>query len=348
VSGLQLIDLAGVPVAFTLSLLLGGFSRTAEIQELGAWLGAADSGRSPLLAALTRALGDESLRLVFWMPERGSYVDANGDPIELLEQHGRGTAVITLGGRRIGAIEFDATLHADPEAVRAAGRVVAIAVDHERMTAELRASQRALRQSRARIVEAGDIERRRIARDLHDGLQVRLVLLAMQAQQVAKDLDAVTESREAAIALRVGIDAAAAELRDLVHAVMPAALIERGLCAATEDLVDHLPIPTRLEMSIAEHSLPAAVENTAYFVVAEALTNALKHAQPSALMVRLARADGYLHVEVTDDGLGGARCGAGSGLRGLIDRVDTLGGRLEVHSPPGYGTCIFAELPCAL
>jgi signal transduction histidine kinase len=348
VTGIQLIDLAGVPVAFSLILLRGGFARTAEIQELGAWLGTAETGRSPLLVALMRALGDASLRLVFWMPERGSYVDANGDAAELQSRRGRGTAEITLGGRRIGAIEFDATLHADPEMVRAAGRVVAIAVDHERMTAELRASQRALRQSRMRIVEAGDVERRRIARDLHDGLQVRLVLLAMQAQEVAKDLDTVAGSQEAVIALRVGIDTAAAELRDLVHAVMPAALIERGLCAATEDLVDHVPIPTRLEMTIAEHSLPTAVENTAYFVVAEALTNALKHAQPGALSVRLARIDGNLHVEVADDGLGGARLGAGSGLRGLTDRVDTLGGRLEVDSPPGHGTRIFAELPCAL
>ncbi len=348
VSGVQLIDFAGVPVAFTLSLLRGGFGRTAEIQELGAWLGTAEEGRSPLLAALTRALGDESLQLVFWLPDRGSYVDENGDPADLPTRSGRGSVEIGLGGRRIGAIGFDATLHADPELVRAAGRVVAIAVDHERMTAELRASQRALRQSRVRIVEAGDVARRRIARDLHDGLQVRLVLLAMQAQQVAKDLDTVAGSQDAVIALRVGIDAAAAELRDLVHAVMPAALIERGLCAATEDLVDHLPIPTRLEMTVAEHSLPPAVQHTAYFVVAEALTNALKHAQPSTLTVRLTRVDGHLQVEVADDGLGGAECGAGSGLRGLTDRVDTLGGRLDVYSPAGGGTRIIAELPCAL
>ena len=128
--------------------------------------------------------------------------------------------------------------------------------------------------------------------------------------------------------LRVGVDAAAAELRGLVHAVLPAALIERGLCAATEDLVDHLPVPTTLEMAVTEQELSQVLESTAYFVVAEALTNALKHARPTALTVRLAQADDLLRVEVSDDGVGGARIRAGSGLGGLVDRVETLGGRL--------------------
>jgi signal transduction histidine kinase len=121
--------------------------------------------------------------------------------------------------------------------------------------AELRASRQELLRSRERIVKAGDDERRRIARNLHDGLQVRLVLLALQAQQVADDTGSAPATRAAVTAVRVGIDAAAAELRDLVHAVLPAALIERGLCAATEDLVDHVPIPTRLEMAVTESSL---------------------------------------------------------------------------------------------
>ena len=148
-------------------------------------------------------------------------------------------------------------------------------------------------------------------------------------------------------AVRLGIDAAAAELRDLVHAVLPAALIERGLCAATEDLVDHVPIPTRLEMAVTESSLSPVVESTAYFVVAEALTNALKHARASALMVQLARVEEHLRVEVSDDGIGGADLRAGSGLGGLTDRVETLGGRLHVISPVRQGTRIIAELPCA-
>lgn len=344
---LQLVAVAGVPVAFTLALLRGGFARTGEIEELGSWLSAAESGRTPLAAAVARALGDDSVRLIFWMPERRGYVDADGDLAEPPGGDERGLVEIELSGERVGAIDYDTDLNADPAPVRAAGRVIAMAVDHERVTAELRASQQATRRSRARIVKAADTERRRIARDLHDGLQVRLVLLAMQAQDVAKDPGAAADTRAAATALRIGIDAAAAELRDLVHAVLPAALIERGLCAATEDLVDHLPIPTRLEMSVAEHELSHVVESTAYFVVAEALTNALKHACPTALVVSLARIEDHLRIEVTDNGNGGARIRAGSGLRGLTDRVETLGGWLEVHSPPDQGTRIVAELPCA-
>ncbi|MGI8415557.1 MAG: sensor histidine kinase [Nakamurella sp.] len=348
VSALQLIAMAGVPVAFTVALLLGGFARTGEIQELSAWLSSAEAGRSPVAAAVARALGDDSTRLIFWMPDQGTYVHANGDHAELQTGNpGRGRAEVEVAGNRVGAIDYDTTLNPDPALVRAAGRVIAIAVDNDRVTAELRASQLALRRSRARIVEAGDAERRRITRDLHDGLQVRLVLLAMQAQQVAKDPQTSKDMHDAAVELRVGIDAAAAELRDLVHAVLPAALIERGLCAATEDLVDHLPIPTRLDISISEHSLPPVVESTAYFVIAEALTNALKHARPTALTVRVARIGDQLRIEVDDDGIGGAHYDGGTGLRGLTDRVDTLSGRLEVHSPPGRGTRIIAELPCA-
>jgi signal transduction histidine kinase len=210
--------------------------------------------------------------------------------------------------------------------------------------AELLASQDALKESRSRIVEAGDRERRRVARDLHDGLQVRLVLLAMEAQLVANDADATT--RQAATALRIGIDEAAAELRALVHAVMPAALIERGLSAATEDLVDRVPVPTSLELGLTDGSLSPAVESTAYFVIAEALANALKHSGAEDLAVRLELVDGRLLVEVRDDGAGGACPEAGRGLRGLADRVDTLGGRLRIDSPVGAGTRIVVELPC--
>lgn len=243
-SGQQLILIGGTPIAFTLSLLRGGFARTGQIDELSTWLGSVDGVRGSLTAALARALGDSSLRLVFWVPDRNTYVDSNGDDTSVPADIDRAAVDVTLGDKRIAAIEFDPTLNADFEAVRASGRVVAISVDHERVTAELRASQLALRQSRTRIIEAGDAERRRIARDLHDGLQMRLVLLAMQAHQVAEHVQAGSDARSAAIDLRRGIDAAAAELRDLVHAVLPAALIERGLCAATEDLVDHLPVPT--------------------------------------------------------------------------------------------------------
>jgi hypothetical protein len=190
---MQLIVLGLVPVVFAAGMLRGGFARTGEIAELGAWLGGDDTHRPSLESSLGRALGDDSARLAYWLPGRGSYADADGRPMKAPEAAagraaaGRAAAEISLNGRRIGAIVYDATLTGDPEVVRAAGRVVAIAVDRQRLTAEPLASQEALR----------------------PGVS--------------------PAAARAAAALRERIDAAAAELRELVHAVMPATLIERGL-----------------------------------------------------------------------------------------------------------------------
>lgn len=343
----QVVVVAGIPIAFALGVLRGGFARTGQLEELGTWLGSAGAARPALTGALARTLGDPSLRVVFWAPDRGVYLDADGALTKLPPRSSDRAAVdIELEGRRVGAIDYDAVLVDDLDLVRTAGQVVAIAVDRERLTAELLASQDALRRSRARLVETADRERRRIAQDLHDGLQVQLVLLALQAQQVANALGTSEHTRTRATALRQGIDAAAADLRQLVHAVMPASLVERGLSAATEDLVDRMPVPTRLELGIVDGALPPSVESTAYFVVAEGLTNAVKHAEAGALSVRLVREGDCLLVEVDDDGVGGAAMNDGAGLRGLADRVDVIGGRLRVHSEAHVGTQLRAELPC--
>jgi signal transduction histidine kinase len=345
-TAMQLIVLGLVPVAFAAGMLLGGFARTSEIQELGAWLGADAASRPPLQSALGRALGDDSVRLAYWVPERQAYADANGRAVQLPgADAGRATVDIGLDGRPIGAISYDSTLIGDPGLVVTAGRVVAIAMDRQRLIAQLLASQQALRESRARLVDAADRERRRIARNLHDGLQTKLVLLALEAQQLAAQPRADQQVSAAATALRQRIDSAAAELRELVHAVMPAPLIELGLDAAAEDLADRMPVPTRLDIGV-NGALPDAVSATAYFVVAEGLANAVKHAQASALDVRIARHDGTLLVEVRDNGVGGAAPGTGMGLRSLADRVDVLGGSLCIHSKPGEGTQLLAELPC--
>jgi signal transduction histidine kinase len=352
---LQLIVVGGVPLAFVAVLLRGGFARTGEIEELGAWLGSERDARPALADALAATLGDPSVQVLFRVDHGGldglaeGYVDADGTPVELpVPGSGRAAVGIDEADRRVGAIVYDATLIADPEPVRAAGQVVGLAVRAERLTAELRASREALRGSRVRLVEAGDRERRRIAQDLHDGLQVQLVLLALDAGQVAKSAADAADvpTRDAATALRTGIDDAAATLRRTVHSVMPAALIERGLSAATEDLVDRLPLPARLELHVTDGTLAAPVEATAYFVLAEALANALKHADAAELAVRVVQEDGQVVVEVRDDGVGGAGLEGGTGLRGLADRVDVLGGRLRLHSPAGGGTCLVAELPC--
>jgi len=253
------------------------------------------------------------------VPERAEFVDDGGHVVALPNADSRRAPVdIELAGRRVGAIVYDATLISDPELVRAAGRVIALAVDHERLTAELRAREEELRRSRARLVEATDEERRRLARTLHDTFQVRLVLLAMDAQQLARMPESADVVRAAAVALRSGIDDAAAELRTFVHTVMPAALVERGLASAVEDLLDRVSLPTRLMLDVADGALSPGLETTAYCVVAEGLSNALKHAAAREVDVRVVHDGDRLVVEVRDDGVGGADVAHRSGLSALV------------------------------
>lgn len=326
----QLALLAVVPVVFTVAVLRGGFARTGEIEELGAWLGAVDGGRTGMREALAGALGDGSVQLLFWVPQAGGYVDADGRPTRLpAASSQRGAVEVATAGRRVGAIVYDARLLGEPAEVAAAAGVVALAFDHLRLTAELRAS-------RVRIVEAADGERRRIARDLHDGLQAQLVLLAMEADRLGDEADA----------LRGGLRTAIGELRELAQGVMPAVLTERGLGEAVEELAARLPLAVRCDVEPLDPRPPAAVESTAYFVVSEALANTLKHADAGAVRVAVAARGDALVVEVSDDGAGGARPGGGTGLRGIADRVEALGGRLAVDSAPGRGTRVHAELPC--
>ncbi|MGX5696222.1 sensor histidine kinase [Agromyces soli] len=350
---LQFAVIAGVPIAFVLGLLRGGFARTGELAELAVWLGSR-SRDEPLEQVLARALGDPSIELAFWSDERGGYVDASGAAVAVPPATageatgatgGRGWSEIVLERRPIGAIAYDAALIGDAEIVRTAGAVAAIEVERERLTAELIASRRALFRSRERLVDAADRERRRIARDLHDGLQVRLVMLGVEAQRLAVVEPA--ELGERATALRADIDRAAAELRGLVHDLVPAALIERGLVAAAEDLVDRMPVPTSLEGGLADVGLADAVENTAYFVIAEGLANVVKHANAEAASVRLERRGDRLRIVVADDGDGGAAIDRGTGLRGLLDRVEAVGGSLAIDSPRGAGTTLEAVVPCA-
>jgi signal transduction histidine kinase len=220
-----------------------------------------------------------------------------------------------------------------------------LAVDRERLVAELRASRERLRASRARLVHTADRERRRIARDLHDGLQARLVVLAMRADRLRGDPAASAETRAEAERLHAELDAAIGELRELVHGVLPASLAERGLSAAVRELADGLPLRAELDLDLDGRRLPAAIESAAYFVVAEALSNAVKHARADRLSVRVGERGGRLLLEVADDGIGGADL-AGAGLRGIADRIEALDGRLRVDSPVGAGTRVVAELPC--
>jgi signal transduction histidine kinase len=211
--------------------------------------------------------------------------------------------------------------------------------------AQLRARVAALQASRDRAVDAAEDERRRIERNLHDGAQQRLVALAMDLGMAKEKLrtdpqaagELVGEAHEEA-------KRALADLRDLARGIHPAVLADRGLDAAISALAARSPVPVGVD--VATGRLPGPVESTAYIVVAEALTNAAKHARAGEITVRIARRDDLLVVEVSDDGAGGADPARGSGLRGLADRVAAIDGRLTVTSPAGGPTVVRAELPC--
>jgi signal transduction histidine kinase len=198
--------------------------------------------------------------------------------------------------------------------------------------------------SRARIVDAADAARRRIERDLHDGAQQRLVSLALSLRLVESRLEPGSAASRELAAARSELDAALEELRELARGIHPSILTDRGLEAALASLAGRSTVPVELDLDGCD-KLPLSVQTTAYFVIAEALTNASKHARPDRIAVRVAVVDGRATVEVSDDGSGGVDTARGSGLSGLADRVSALGGTLEIDSPAGAGTTIRARIP---
>src|SRR5918995_3312731 len=214
-----------------------------------------------------------------------------------------------------------------------------------RLNAELHARLEELAASRARIVTAGDVERRRLERNLHDGAQQRLVTLSLSLRAALAKLESDPAAARAALTdARDELALALEELRELARGLHPAVLTDRGLRAAVEMLAGRARLPVEI-VDMPDVRLPEPVEAAAFYLIAEALTNVTKYAQASTVRVRVAASDASVVVEVSDDGVGGADPAAGSGLRGLADRVETLGGSLEVVSPAGSGTTLRAEIP---
>jgi signal transduction histidine kinase len=215
-----------------------------------------------------------------------------------------------------------------------------MALENERLAAQVRAQLEEVKASRARIVDAADAERRRVERDLHDGAQQRLVALAMR-------LDLARQSNDASAALlddaTSELRAAVAEVRDLARGLHPPILTEAGLGPALEALAERANVPVTIDAP--PRRFPPGVEAAAYFVVSEALTNVARYAAASAVRVEVRADADRLWVSVRDDGRGGADAAGGTGLHGLADRIAALGGRLEVDSPTGAGTTVSAELP---
>jgi PAS domain S-box-containing protein len=252
--------------------------------------------------------------VVRWVLERGSTV---------LDQEGR----VCLDG-----VIFDVTERREAE-------------ERLRRQEAEAAQARELRASRARIVEAADAARRRLERDLHDGAQQRFVAAALMLQLARRRMAAAPDDVVELVDRVVSdLDAGLADLRELAHGIHPAVLTDRGLPAALESLAARSHVPVTLEGSLATRPEPA-VETALYFTALEALTNVAKYAGASEVTVRVAEDEDNVAVAIRDDGRGGASLDAGSGLRGLVDRLGAVGGRLEVDSPPGGGTTVRAVVP---
>jgi signal transduction histidine kinase len=338
------VVMASIPLAFLFGLYRAR-ARRSRLGDLVVELGAV---RSPerLQPALASTLGDPALAVGFWSPEQGCYLTAEGQPLEL--PHGRTEQVATFlesQGQRLAVIVHDRALLDDPRLVEASSTAARLAVENERLHAEIRAQLEAVRASRARIVQAGDAERRRVERNLHDGAQQRLITLTLQLRMLADALGPDADPVHLDLLERASEEARAAhrELRELAQGVHPSVLSDDGLAAALEFLAERATLPVVVDTPAGR--FPESVEVTAYFVAAEALANTMKHAHAEAATISVTRSVRSLRVEVSDDGQGGADPD-GAGLRGLADRVAAMRGTLTIESSPAAGTTVSAEIPC--
>jgi len=348
VAWLPFVAVALVPLGF----LLGSLRLRMAHGAIGPLAVEIDRSADPahLERALQHALGDPSLRLLIWDDERQSWMDSRRETADLPAETGSSSVtVLDRAGRPIAAIVHEAALREDPGLVAAAAAVLRLAVDNERLTEDVRRQLSEVRESRARVIEVAESERRRIERDLHDGAQQRLVAVAMMlneavtaARQELPHSKSVQSLDQATEELKSAID----ELRELARGIHPAILAEEGLGVAVISLARRSSVPVKVDVDL-DRRLPLAVETAGYYVVAEALTNIVRHARARTASIQVDVREGQLEIEVSDDGDGGTDPNRGSGLRGLADRLDALSGRLEISSPPTGGTRIRAVIPCA-
>ncbi|HXV70788.1 MAG TPA: sensor histidine kinase [Acidimicrobiia bacterium] len=309
--------------------------------------------RRPPLGSLEeevrRALGDDSASLVSWDQRARAWVDRDGRSVPPPEPDGiRGVVSIESGQRQLGFLIHDRALAEDPKLMAAITSLLRLVLENERLADEARDSLEEVRASRRRLVEASAMERRRIERDLHDGAQQRLIAVGLalqQAQEEARRHDPDTSLarllNDTAEELQVAID----ELRELARGIHPAVLTEEGLEMAISSLARRSSIPVATHVQVPAR-LPTSVETTAYYVIAEAMTNITRHSGARSGNISVVRSNGAVHIEVRDDGHGGADPAVGSGLRGLMDRIDAISGTLVIDSPPGRGTVLRVDIPC--
>jgi signal transduction histidine kinase len=334
-------SLLTVPVAFLVGLLR---SRLARGGLADLFRGLRTLRPDDLRGALAKALGDPDL-VVGYATTSGAYTDLDGRPVTLPGTGAsRSVAGVERDGRRVAALVYDRSLDDDPELVDAVTAAATIALENQHLHTEARRRLAEVEHSRERIIAAGDAERRRIERNLHDGAQQGLVTLAMQLSLIQRQIRRDPEDAEQLVTSASDqLAQSLAELRELARGIHPAAL-DQGLDVALEALATRSAVPATVECADGPR-LPQPIEFAAYFVASEALANAAKHARAGVVTVRVRRDGSTAVIEIADDGVGGVDPTAGSGLRGLADRVEALRGRLTVESPAGGGTVVRAELP---
>lgn len=295
--------------------------------------------------ALRRALADPGLELVYVQAGTGGWINEVGQSMTApVAVAGRAVTPIVRDGKPVAALVHNPVLLRNPERLQAGVRAADLAIASEQHKAELRAQVLDAQASRARIVNAGDHERRRVERNLHDGAQQRLVGLALTLRLASRKATGDPVVTELLAEAAGELDDALKDLRDLAGGIHPAIVTDAGLPGALEVLAERPGVPVDLSVEI-DGRLPDPVEVGAYYLVAEALANANKHAQARQVTVRAAVVNDALIVAVSDDGSGGAAAAPGSGLEGLADRVSALGGQLVIESPVGQGTTVRADIP---
>jgi signal transduction histidine kinase len=305
-----------------------------------------DGRRTPedICAVLSEALGDPTAELFFWVPENGAYADAAAAVVAELPHDDRGRHEVHREGARTAVLLHDRALNERRDLLHGVLAASALSIEMARLRVEVMLQLAEVAASRARIVEAGYEERKRLERDLHDGAQQRLVSLGVQLRRLQHSLPQGSEALSPALDQAVAeVGAAIGDHRQIAAGVRPARL-DDGLAAALRDLAHSSPV--HVDVVAGPERVSASVEAAAYFVACEALTNAVKHGSPSKVRVRAVRENGTLHVSVADDGVGGAVVRRGSGLAGLRDRVAAHGGTIDIFSPPGAGTRLEAVIPC--